>query len=445
MRYWHGISVVALVVLVAVATGGAALRVPSEYETIELGMAAASSGDTVLVAPGVYPEQDISLKSGVSLISESGNPANTVIDAQYFGRVFYGWTDYDVVIRGFTLRNGFSGYERGGGLYLYTCTVTMESCIVQDCTAYNDGGAGYLTSTSAVMRNVEFLRNTTQLGSYDGGALHLNSSDLSIEDALFEDNSCEASGGALYFRGATESEIRSTHFARNSSSQGGAIRCYDASPVFEDVVFVDNTSVPGEGGGIFCGPNCQPHLIRATFIGNSAHRGGALMCRDSGNAEVESALIYENHAVFEGGGLCAYNASPSLQGVTLCSNSADSGGGNVYCANASSWFTATLIAYATTGGGVVSNNTYPLLTCSDVFGNAGGDYVGVPDQTGLVGNISEDPLLCDLSGGNLHVDELSPCAPPNNSCGVLIGARPVGCGVTPVQSISWGAVKAMYR
>lgn len=71
------------------------------------------------------------------------------------------------------------------------------------------------------------------------------------------------------------------------------------------------------------------------------------------------------------------------------------------------------------------------VVCCNAYGNPGGDFVprgplqfGPGDE---YGNISLAPLLCDTAAGNFHVSEDSPCAPANNSCGVLIGAFPVGC------------------
>ena len=68
------------------------------------------------------------------------------------------------------------------------------------------------------------------------------------------------------------------------------------------------------------------------------------------------------------------------------------------------------------------------LTCCDIYGNAGGDWVGcIADQYGINGNISEDPLFCDLPGGDLHLNENSPCAAPQQpTCG-QIGALGIGC------------------
>ena len=69
----------------------------------------------------------------------------------------------------------------------------------------------------------------------------------------------------------------------------------------------------------------------------------------------------------------------------------------------------------------------------------------IADQTGIDGNISLDPMFCDLAGRDLTVYEVSPCAPGNNSCGVLMGAYGAACGGVAVKPATWGAIKAMYR
>jgi hypothetical protein len=70
------------------------------------------------------------------------------------------------------------------------------------------------------------------------------------------------------------------------------------------------------------------------------------------------------------------------------------------------------------------------LTCCDLHGNAGGDWVGaLAPQLGTNGNICLDPLFCDAPAGDLRLQPSSPCAPytpPNPECD-LLGAQPVGC------------------
>ena len=96
------------------------------------------------------------------------------------------------------------------------------------------------------------------------------------------------------------------------------------------------------------------------------------------------------------------------------------------------------------------------VTCCDLYGNAGGDWVNcVEDLYGVDGNISADPLFCDPGSGDFQLQQGSPCA-PGSDCD-LIGAWPVGCGgpagVPDVpaaqdgtgEQTRWGAIKAMFR
>jgi hypothetical protein len=51
----------------------------------------------------------------------------------------------------------------------------------------------------------------------------------------------------------------------------------------------------------------------------------------------------------------------------------------------------------------------------------------IAGQVGINGNFSLDPLFCDTASSDFSLFVLSPCAPANNSCGVLIGALDDGC------------------
>jgi len=66
------------------------------------------------------------------------------------------------------------------------------------------------------------------------------------------------------------------------------------------------------------------------------------------------------------------------------------------------------------------------IACNDVYNN-NNNYSGIPDQTGLNGNISADPQFCYPDTGNYYLYDTSPCAPQNTGCGTLIGAYGVGC------------------
>jgi len=73
--------------------------------------------------------------------------------------------------------------------------------------------------------------------------------------------------------------------------------------------------------------------------------------------------------------------------------------------------------------------------CTDIYGNDAGDWNGVLQPFGeQPGNLSLDPLICDLEADSLYVTQDSPCLPQHNSCGVAIGGLSAGCTQTAVSA-----------
>jgi len=81
--------------------------VPLQYTSIQQALDSASAFDTILVAPGIYPENLIwPQKSGISLFSEKGSE-QTIIEAKVNESVCGINTPVkNLSIRGFTIRNG---------------------------------------------------------------------------------------------------------------------------------------------------------------------------------------------------------------------------------------------------------------------------------------------------------------------------------------------------
>lgn len=74
------------------------------------------------------------------------------------------------------------------------------------------------------------------------------------------------------------------------------------------------------------------------------------------------------------------------------------------------------------------------------------------DQTGINGNISSEPYYCDYVGSagyNYSVCLSNPVSPHYQAGegGVTIGAYPAVCTgcISPVEPVSWGAIKSLYR
>lgn len=162
-----------------------------------------------------------------------------------------------------------------------------------------------------------------------------------------------------------------------------------------------------------------------------------------------------------GGGACHnYQGSMLLSNCTLVNNAAEAGPGGHYLAvQGTLTATNTIFAFSPNGEAISCSEVAPVsLTCCNIHGNAGGDWVScIDNQYGANGNISEDPLFCNRVGGEYQLEEGSSCAPytpPNAECD-LIGAWPIGCVPTSgivdndcepkLISTSWGSIKARHR
>jgi hypothetical protein len=86
------------------------------------------------------------------------------------------------------------------------------------------------------------------------------------------------------------------------------------------------------------------------------------------------------------------------------------------------------------------------LTCCDVYGNVGGDWIGcISAQAGTNGNFSEDPLFCDSDTDDFRLQWTSPCLPVYSGCG-LVGCYGAGnCPSASVTTSSWAIIKSAYR
>ncbi len=203
--------------------------------------------------------------------------------------------------------------------------------------------------------------------------------------------------------------ITIAHGYAPNTDGGGGIFCDGsggpASPTLSDCIFLDNMALygGGRGGAMYVTHNSSPRVEGCTFLAGSAHYGGGIYAYRSG-LQVDSSTFYY---VWEG----------SCQGSAIVSDSATVGVTNCILS-----FSPNGRAVGCYGDGTVT------LSCCDVYGNAGGDYVGcIAGQQGVDGNISLNPLFCDAPAGDLTLESGSPCAEENNpGCG-RIGAWPVGC------------------
>lgn len=175
------------------------------------------------------------------------------------------------------------------------------------------------------------------------------------------------------------------------------------APTFEKCIFTANTAYT-YGGAVYAEIYAAPTFRECTFSGNVAGlTGGGIFGFAGCIIELISCTFYGNQAG-EGAGLYFWDhCYPKLHNTIVAFNEQSEG---FYC----------------------DETCEPYLTCSDIYGNAGGDWVGyIADQFGIEGNISVDPLFCDAPLGDFGLDSRSPCLLEHNpECG-QIGAWGLGC------------------
>jgi hypothetical protein len=149
-------------------------------ETMQEGIDAASDGDTVLVAPGIYVEninfdgKNIVLRS--SDLAASLSVSSTVIDGNQSGSVvtFSGKEDETCLLSGFTIRNGNA--ESGGGIFgqglgIEWTQARIENNVITGNSAQNGGG---LSKCAGPILNNTICGNQAEQGSatyYCGGVV----------------------------------------------------------------------------------------------------------------------------------------------------------------------------------------------------------------------------------------------------------------------------------
>ncbi len=481
---------------ITVAVGGG-----GDHEAIQPALDAAAEGDTVLVMPGTYAGEDNTVLdfagTDVELRSANG-AAETIIDCGNDATAF-DIRDDDAgpacIIDGFTLTNGdrFSG----GLVYCIYSSPTFIDCVFTSSFAYY-GGAVYLYDSEASFTGCVFTGNTSE----HGGAVQVERCSPAFTNCEFTLNTSTGEAGAIdCIWEASPTFIGCTISDNSAGSQGGGIRCYDhSSPTLTDCdlignsatslgggAFCDSTSAPTMtdcrltsntaliGAGMACLGNSDPTVIDCTFRDGTAPNGAGGVYTDYSSPTFDGcsfldntgqygggAYVYESSSTFtdcvflrnyatnrssDGGGIYIDRSATELTNCTFSDNGADTGGGSVHLWLADPVLTNCIIAFSTLGPAVFceAGTESPTFICCDIFGNAGGDWVGcIADQATVGNNMSEDPLFCDRPGDDLTIYATSGCAEAHNPACGLIGALDVGCD-SPVRPASWGSIKAMYR
>lgn len=380
---------------------GLTIHVPDEQPTIQAGIDAAASGDTVLVAAGVYTgpgNRDLNPNGKAIVIRSESGPESTVLDAQEEARgVIFDTAETEAtVLEGFTIKHGFTPWPyRGFGVYCNSASPTLRDCVIIENAGANRGAGVYCTNQSAP----------------------------AIIDCTLSQNVGE--GGGVYADSSSSPTIRRCIITENFGATGAGLLIVDGSALIEDCVISGNEAESGAGLSIL--GESSVLLDECILTGNDARAGwgGGISVQGTGATVVlHGCTVASNHSLEEGGGIFISGSAVEAERTILWDNCGDDA---FLAGGAVSFFCCTLDPSEISGSGDIT-------------------YEGQ--------QVVDDPLFCDpivcnsnnlpSTEGDYTIRSDSPCLPKNSPCGELIGALGIGCTPTVFHKETWGRVKAKH-
>jgi len=195
--------------------------------------------------------------------------------------------------------------KRGGALSCYNSSdIIINNCLFQNNSA-DYGGAIIIRESDILMENSVVKNNYAY---HDGGGIIISSnSDATLDNIEVTDNECHYDGGGIFVCSGSAPLITNSFISGNASidwesAQGGGISCWGGNPLITNVVVSDNFS-QGGSGGLCLVHNSNPILTDVQVKGNTAQ--------------------------YSGGGIGIYNSIINMAGVTVSRNIslASTGGG----------------------------------------------------------------------------------------------------------------------
>lgn len=458
----------AVIILCGTRLCAQTLHIPSEqYGGIQSAIDDANGGDTVIVGPGIYYENVTFLGKSITVRSTDPDDPNvvaaTIIDGSNpvdpnIGSVviFANGEGRGSVLSGFTITGGtgswlavswrFSGlrWNRcGGGVLCYNMSAPTISRNVFVHNVAGQGGGVYIygdpvnplnpgnpaVHVSPLITDNTFRENfaVVQHGfdppndDYpnndhgDGGAIvAFQGCDAVITGNSIENNHADMYGGGIHLRQWSKGVIEGNRIEGNDSALGAGVHItYNSSPAVGGNLIKANKAGGLGGGGIYVYYYSSPLIEHNLITQNESSNGAGIGVYWDSGPTIRNNLICRNIA---GAGLLVTGSAPTITHNTIVANHYT----GIYCKpNSSPVIENNIIDSNGDGYGIyVSSGDSPVIRHNNVWGNRSGGYgPGIPDQTGINGNISVSPSFVDADSNDYHLNYDSRCinaADPNS-------------------------------
>jgi hypothetical protein len=453
-------------------------HVPGDVSTIQDGLNSASSGDTVLVAPGVYPVDIVFWpdRNGIVLIG-SGLGSSTILGDGSLAVLYIASAvpiDSTTVIRGLTFRNGGDAgvIFHGSSPLLDSCrvdstrngagvhAVSQAAPTIRRCWIVDNAGPGvHLENSPAIVAWNNIQRNgqglapllppaplhrqapnrypfpfiATGRANYGGGVYASGAGTVRFNS--IESNHADVFGGGVYAVGSVL--IEGNSLLTNRSTFGGGISCTFDATALDNFILLNEADY---GGGVYA--DQQSTVVRNRIIANLGRQYGGGICFNSpyGPATLADNWI-EGNTSGSGGGIYATYRAFILRN-TVVRNTAGDGGGLYFAgSDASENIVAENVAHQDGGGVYIPGSSGSALLRSQVVRNrAGRNGGGVCAVANLFVTIRSCSVLENVSDGLGDGIFTSACAMDLDSCNIWqngFGLHNADPFVVPNAQFNW--------
>ncbi len=428
------------VLLVTTCLYSTIINVPGDQPTIQEGIVASTTGDTVLVADGTYYENidflgnAITVASNFLIDADTLHIENTIINGSQpddpdFGScaMFLSGEDTTSVITGFTLTEGTGtlypdSFHWGGGIMCDNSSPMIVSNIIMNNSADYSSGIDCSYNASPIILNNVISYNTATVNI---GGLTLYDSNAHVEGNIISNNTAIAVGGVL-IQASSPTFVNNIICDNTAATVVGGLDVIHSSGTdrtrIENCYIYGNTSGSNSGGLQVWNANVD--LINCTINDNhSGQYGGGVGIFTSSDVTLSYTSIIGNSAS-DGGGVEIDSPILTITNCTIYGNVAPGFGSQIDCWSGGLEADNSIIGGNSTNGSVYFNISTPTFEYCDFYNSIGPEFDGpaVPTGLGLIVDVNNngdpcdefmniflDPLFVDPINDDFHLTEFSPC------------------------------------
>lgn len=437
------------------------LSVPSGYSSIQSAIDNAADNDTIIVSPGIYPENINFLGKAITVSSVNPDDPATVAATVIDGSIpddpnnasvvtFNSGEDNDSVLTGFTITGGTGTWlviawdlhapywnRCGGGVVCYNMSQPTITKNVFSSNSTGEGGGIYVYGNpvniyspsdppvhiTPVISDNTFTNNSAIKehgfsppdNNYvfaehgDGGAIVcFQGVDPVIKNNLIQLNHADSYGGGMHLRQWSHGIIEDNQIISNDSRLGAGIHItYSSSPTIKKNLIQSNIAGNLGGGGIYVYYLSDPLIEQNLILQNVSANGAGIAIKYSSFSTIRNNIIKDN---IDGAGIDVTGSSPTILHNTIINHSpVPSRPGGICCIGSTNVVIENnIIASNSNAYGIyLEPSVNAIIRYNDIWNNDLGQYyIPAPEFADLESNISTDPQFVDTSG---HLDYTSGC------------------------------------